>query len=217
MGGLSGVGQDGVGVRLWGGRRDKDGKRRPWSLWSGGPDSLKPGAWAGPPARPQAVTREEQPCRGRGLPGWVPEGLWQAWGWSTWGSSPGGLMGSVRAAVTVSSRRPQSPTPSPMAVTGRCVPGEPSGPHPPNVQERGNRAVACGRRPHQQRPVLSQRFRIPDDSPALGLLMTIIIAQETSSGGGVRAPGPCEPRGPLCGPSSCSPRNRVTSNRFTRN
>ena len=142
VGGLSGVGQDGVGVRLWGGRRDKDGKRRPWSLWSGGPDSLKPGAWAGPPARPQAVTREEQPCRGRGLPGWVPEGLWQAWGWSTWGSSPGGLMGSVRAAVTVSSRRPQSPTPSPMAVTGRCVPGEPSGPHP--SQRPGKGEQGCG-------------------------------------------------------------------------
>ena len=56
---------------------------------SRGPDSLKPGAGTGPPARPQAVTQEEQPCRGLGLPGWVPVGLWQAWveylGVLTWG------------------------------------------------------------------------------------------------------------------------------------
>ena len=89
VGGLSGVGQDGEGVRLGGGRRDRDGKRRPWSLQSGEPDSLKPGAGTGPLARPQTATREKQPCRGLGLPGWVPVGLWQAWveylGVLTWG------------------------------------------------------------------------------------------------------------------------------------
>ena len=69
--------------------RDRDGKRRPWSLQSGEPDSLKPGAGTGPLARPQTATREKQPCRGLGLPGWVPVGLWQAWveylGVLTWG------------------------------------------------------------------------------------------------------------------------------------
>lgn len=202
MGGLSGVGQDGVGARLAGGRRDRDGKRRPWSLRSGGPDSLKPEAGAGPPAPPQ----KEAAMQGAGA-SWVgPCGPL---------AGLGGVLGGphLGASWAVSGQRSQSaaggPSPSPQApwLSQAGVSLESSvGCTPPNVQEKRNGAVACGRRPRQQRPVLSQHFRKPDDSPALGLLMTIIIAWETSSGGGVRAPGPC-----------CSPRNRVTSNRFTRN
>ena len=83
-------------------------------------------------------------CSHAGGWGFLGGSLWASGrlGWNTWGSSPGGLMGSVRTAVTVSSRRPQSPTPGPMAVTGRCVPGELSGPHP--SQRPGKGKWGCG-------------------------------------------------------------------------
>lgn len=104
----------------------------------------------------------------------------------------GGILGGphLGASWAVSGQRSQSaaggPSPPPQApwLSQAGVSLESSvGRTPPNVQEKGNGAVACGRRPRQQRPVLSQHFRKPNDSPALGLLMTIIIAQETSSGG----------------------------------